>query len=103
MTGRDLEEWLAVLDEAGVPAGPVRFVDELVTDEQVIANGLVVELEHSMVGPLKMVGPMIKMTETPLEAKRASPALGEHSDEVLGELGYSPPEIQHLKDAAVSR
>ena len=99
---RSVDDWLALLDEAGVPAGPVRFVEELLDDEHVIANNLVVEMEHSLVGKLKMVGPIVKMSETPVEAKRASPALGEHSAEILTDLGYSAEEVQRLKDTGVT-
>ena len=72
------QEWLAIFDDAGVPAGPVRFIQELTDDEQVIANDMVVEVNHSLAGKVRMAGPMIQMSETPLEAKSASPALGEH-------------------------
>ena len=99
---RGLDEWLAVLDEVGVPAGPVRFIEELVNDEQVLANDLVVSLEHSLAGELKMVGPLMKMSETPLEAKMASPALGEHTDSILRQLDYSPEAITRLRDAGVT-
>ena len=70
------QEWLAIFDDAGVPAGPVRFIQELTDDEQVIANDMVVEVNHSLAGKVRMAGPMIQMSETPLEAKSASPALG---------------------------
>ena len=99
---KGVDEWLAVLDAVGVPAGPVRFVEELVDDEQVLANDLVVGLEHSLAGDLKMVGPLLKMSETPLEARMASPALGEHTDSILGGLDYSPEAIARLKDAGVT-
>ena len=99
---RTVDEWLGLLDEAGVPAGPVHFVEELVNDEQVLANDLVVELEHSLAGRLKMVGPLLKMSETPLTAERASPALGQHTDEILGELGYAPNEIQRFKEHGIA-
>ena len=98
---KTVAEWLTLLDGAGVPAGPLRFVEEMVTDEQVIANDLVVELDHSLVGSVKMVGPIFSMSETPLEAKMASPALGEHSQEILEQLGYSSQEIQKLRDDGV--
>ena len=68
------QEWLAIFDDAGVPAGPVRFIQELTDDEQVIANDMVVEVNHSLAGKVRMAGPMIQMSEPPLEASSASPA-----------------------------
>lgn len=100
---KTVEEWLEAFDEIGVPAGPVRFVEELIDDEQVVANDLVVDMEHSVAGPLKMVGPLMTMSDSPLEAKRASPALGEHTDEILGSLGLTDAKIQALKDGGVTR
>ena len=99
---KSVSEWLRLLDDAGVPAGPVRFVEELVDDEQVISNGLVLELDHSVVGKVKMVGPMVKMSETPLEPTIASPALGEHTDEVLMSHGYTPEQIQHMRELGIT-
>ena len=100
---KTVEEWLEAFDEIGIPAGPVRFVEELIDDEQVVANDLVVELEHSAAGPLKMVGPVLTMSDSRLEATRASPALGEHTDEILESLGLGDAEIQALKDGGVTR
>ncbi len=97
-----MAEWLGVLDAAGVPAGPLRFTEELLDDEQVQSNDLVVELEHSLVGTVRMVGPIIKMSETPLEARAASPALGQHTEEVLGALGYSAAEVRRLREEGVT-
>ena len=75
------QEWLAIFDDAGVPAGPVRFIQELTDDEQVIANDMVVEVNHSLAGKVRMAGPMIQMSEPPLEAKSPSPALGEQTEQ----------------------
>ena len=94
---KTVDEWLQVLDSVGVPAGPVRYIQEIPGDEQITANGLAVELEHSVAGRVKMVGPMIQMSETPLEARSASPALGEHTDEILSAMGYSMEEIMGFK------
>ena len=96
------EEWLAIFDAAGVPAGPVRFIQELTHDEQVIANDMVVEVNHSLAGKVRMAGPMIQMSETPLEAKSASPALGEHTDQIMLELGYSEEEITDLRSRNIT-
>ncbi len=100
---KTVDEWLKLFDSVGVPAGPVRFVEELLDDEQVIANGLVVELEHSLAGPLKMVGPTLTMSDSPLEVKLASPALGEHTDEILTSLGLGEAEIRSLREGGVTR
>lgn len=98
-----VDEWLTAFDAVGVPCGPVRYVQELLDDQQVVANDLVVELEHSLAGPIRMVGPIINMSETPLEVQSASPSLGEHTDEILGELGLNDEAIQRLKDDGVTR
>ena len=100
---RTVDQWLETFDSVGVPAGPVRYIQELMEDEQVRANGLSVELEHSLAGRVKMVGPIIGMSETPLEAASASPALGEHTDEILLTMGYSQDEISGLKTDGVTR
>ena len=102
-TERTVKEWLSAFEKVGVPAGPVRYVQELLDDEQVVANDLVVDLEHSKAGPVRMVGPMISMSETPLKAQSASPALGEHTDEILGAMGIDAETIQKLKDDGVTR
>ena len=94
---RTAAEWLALLDERGIPAGPVRFIEEVFDDPQVQANGLVAELEHRDAGLLRMVGPLAQFSETPLEAT-APPALGQHTDEVLAELGFDPEEIDGWRE-----
>ena len=100
---KTVDEWLEIFDSVGVPAGPVRYVQEMLNDEQVKANGLSVELEHTLAGKVRMVGPMIQMSKSPLAARSASPALGEHTDDVLGEAGYSESQIETLRGNGVVR
>jgi CoA:oxalate CoA-transferase len=100
---RTTAEWLRLLDDAGIPSGPVRFVEELFEDPQVLANDLVVELDHPLAGPMHMVGAPVKMSVTPTHVQRASPALGEHTDAILAFLGYDPEQIAGLKRAGVTR
>lgn len=96
-------EWLAILDAAGVPAGPVRFVQELFDDPQVVANDLVTDLEHPLAGHLRMVGPPLKLSETPTRAQSASPPLGHDTDAILASLGYTPDQIDTLRSTRVTR
>ena len=100
---RTTDEWLTLFDERGVPAGPFKFTQELLDDPQVIANDLQVTFEHPLAGTVHMVGPPIQMSETPLAVQGASPALSEHSDEILASLGYDVDEIAALRDAGVTR
>jgi formyl-CoA transferase len=100
---RTAADWLAVFDAAGIPAGPVRFADELFDDPHVLANELVVEVEHAVAGPLKMVGPPVRMSRTPLRAQGASPPLGAHTDAVLRSLGYDEARIAGLRARGIVR
>ncbi len=96
-------EWLKLFDEAAVPAGPVRFADELYDDPHVVTGGLVVDAEHHAVGPVKMLGLPVQMSRTPLRHQGASPGLGQHTEEVLSGLGYDANRIADLRERRVVR
>lgn len=98
--GRTNDEWLALLDAAGVPAGPVRFVEELFEHPQVEANNFAVDVKHRDLGNVRMAGPLVSFSETPLAAGDL-PALGEHTDAVLADLGYSEDEVGRWRDAGL--
>jgi formyl-CoA transferase len=92
-------EWLSIFDAAGVPAGPMLYVEEMVDHEQARATGMIIEQQHPVGGRVLAAGPLSKWSETPTEAVRISPARGEHTTEVLAEVGYSEAEIQQFYDS----
>ena len=94
-------EWLALFEQQGIPAGSVRFIEELHDDPQVKANGLVVEVEHESVGKVKTMGPLAEFSDTSMPTAAASPSLGQHSEEILLELGYNKEEITRWQDLGI--
>jgi formyl-CoA transferase len=100
---KTVAEWCALFDAKGVPCGPVRLPAEMFEDAHVVANDLVVELDHPVVGKIKMANSPLKMSGAETGARTASPALGEHSREFLGELGFGAGEVAALLDRGVVR
>ena len=96
-------EWIYAFEAANIPVGEVKFVEELLDDPEFISSGLIVELKHSAVGTIRMVGPLVQMSDTPLEAQAASPMLGEHTHQILSHLGYSENKVKSLLEKGVVR
>jgi crotonobetainyl-CoA:carnitine CoA-transferase CaiB-like acyl-CoA transferase len=96
---KSTEEWLALLENVGVPAGPVLSIGDMLKHPQVLARDMVVEVEHSRIGTTKALGSPVKFSHTPTQIKRGAPLLGEHTREILGEYGYSNNEINELAAA----
>ena len=89
--------WLARLDAAGVPCGPINTYPETLADPHTLARNLVVDLVHPLAGPIKALGVPVKLSETPGAVERAAPLVGEHTTEILTELGYSAAEQDALR------
>jgi CoA:oxalate CoA-transferase len=97
MLKRTTEEWGKILDDAGVPNGPINYVNQVLENEQVIAREMIVEVDHPIAGPLKMPGVAIKLSETPGAIQKCAPLLGEHNKELLKEFfDYSEDEVEKL-------
>ena len=99
ISGKETAVWLQILDEAGVPNGPINNVAQVIADPQVQAREMIVEVEHPVAGATKLPGIPIKLSETPGSIRTPAPLLSQHTDDVLAELlGYDVERIQDLRD-----
>ena len=97
--GQPRHHWLSLLEANDIPCGPINNYAQVFADPQVIAREMVIETDHPTLGHLKTLGSPIKMSATPPDVSRRAPQLGEHTDEVLGEAGFSSAEIVALRKA----
>ncbi|MDH7485443.1 MAG: CaiB/BaiF CoA-transferase family protein [Anaerolineae bacterium] len=97
----DAEHWLEVLTAADIPCGPINHVDEALSDPQVLARRMIVELEHPLCGLVKSLGCPIVLSATPVSYRRPPPLLGQHTAEILADLGYSAADVARLRTEGV--
>ena len=91
------EYWLNRLEDAGVPAGPIYNIEQVYEDPQVRAREMVVETDHPVAGRTSSIGIPVKLSDTPGRFRKPAPTLGQHTDEVLKQLGRSADEIAILR------
>ncbi len=102
LKSKETKEWQEILDNAGIPNGPINTIDKVLVDPQIKAREMIVEMDHPIVGKFKVPGIPIKLSDTPGKIRKASPTLGEHTGEVLKELlGYEESEIGELANGKV--
>lgn len=100
---RTTAEWLERLERAGVPAGPVLSIGEMLEHPQTRARGMVSDVTHTRVGKVPTLGFPVRLSETPAAIRRGAPLLGEHTRQVLRELGYEDEAISALEEKGVVR
>jgi crotonobetainyl-CoA:carnitine CoA-transferase CaiB-like acyl-CoA transferase len=98
---RGTEEWVDVLLEAGVPAGPIRNYQQVCEDPHTLARDMVVTMTHPVEGTVRGLGIPIKLSGTPGAIRRPAPLLGEHTGELLEEAGFTPEESRDLRKSGV--
>jgi len=101
LKSRNTADWLERFEAAGVPAGAVCDVEEMLAHPQTRARDMLVEVRHTKLGPLPTLGFPVKLTASPAAITRAAPQLGEHTREVLREHGYADDGIDELAAAGV--
>src|SRR5690606_16282421 len=99
---RNTAEWIALLEQAGVPCGPINTLADVFADPQVVARRLKIEMPHPEAGNVPLVARPIRLPETPVEDRNAAPGLGEHREEVLGRLlGRGQGEVVALREGKI--
>jgi len=101
MAQRTTAEWMELLERAGIPAGPINTVEQILDDPHVLAREMVVTLQHPTAGEIKTVGIPAKLSDTPGTVRSAPPLLGQHTDEILAELGYDAAAIADLRERGI--
>ena len=95
---RTTQEWVELLNAKGVPSGPILNVKQVFENEQIRHLRLAVPVKHPALGELLVQAPPVTLSRTPGAVRTPAPDTGEHTDEVLGELGYSPADIASLRN-----
>jgi crotonobetainyl-CoA:carnitine CoA-transferase CaiB-like acyl-CoA transferase len=91
--------WLALLEANDIPCGPINNDAQVFADPHLVAREMAVDVDHATLGRVRSLGSAIKMRATPTDPRRRAPLLGEHTQEVLAENGFTAGEISSLRAA----
>lgn len=91
--------WVEILERAGVPCGPIYNIEQVYADPHVQSRDMAVELQHPKAGGIRNIGVAVKLSDTPGSVRTPAPLLGQHTDDVLTEFGYTDAEIAALRQS----
>ena len=95
------DKWVEILRRKETCVAPVYTLGEVISDPHFLARKMIVELDHPTLGRAKQIGSMIKLSESPLQARNWCQRFGQHTEELLLELGYDRVRIDQLREAEV--
>jgi len=98
---RSSGEWAELLKSAGVPAVPIVRRNDLPQQPAIVENGIIATAQHPTKGPIRMFDVPVRLSETPGSIRKTAPTMGEDTDALLAEIGYSPQQIQALREKKV--
>ena len=101
MAAKTSDEWISLLNAASVPCGPIYSVDQVFADPQVQHLRAAAKLKHPLLGEIRVVNQAVGLSRTPATMASATPDIGQHTDEVLAEVGYSAADIAALRKIKV--
>ena len=91
------DEWISILNAASVPCGPIYTMDQVFADPQVQHLRAAADIKHPKLGDIRLINQAVGLSRTPATMASATPEIGQHTDEVLGEAGYSAADIANLR------
>jgi crotonobetainyl-CoA:carnitine CoA-transferase CaiB-like acyl-CoA transferase len=94
---RTSADWLLRFEKAGLPAGPIHNIKEVLENEQTEARNMLTEVPHQTLGKTKTIGAPVKFSRTPSEVRRGAPVLGQHTREILSEIGFNAKQIANME------
>ncbi|MBN40644.1 MAG: CoA transferase [SAR202 cluster bacterium] len=98
---KNTEEWLCMLFANNIPAGPIRFKEELFSDAKLVENGFLIDVKHKDQGKIRMTGALARFSKSKNELKYQLGALGEHTEEILQEYGFTKSQCTEFRDNGV--
>ncbi len=99
---RTTDEWLEMLDKAGIPCAPVLTRSQMINHPQILANDVLVETVHPVAGNLRQARVPAQFSATPVDDPRGAPLLGEQTDEILADIGYSADQISEMRAGGIA-